>query len=408
MKNKYFKLNKDYILVVGKENKGLIYDLKDGNMIELEKTWTDVLVQLENGTKVENVKSSYTYEVIEKIKEETMGEFYDNFIYEEKNRKGTILPPQGMQKLPPIIQKCYIQIPSDCDLNCKFCFSLKSYPCFVCTKSSNINSIDSKIYKTFLNKLLNLNVHNIIFYGGNPLPYINTEDLLDICLNNEKRPEIWILLHWMHIRDNKILELEKEIYKKINFYIIFSTSDIFDKENEKNISSFMETLNYIKKYTKNFELTFVQDSDEIPEFEIKDTLEIIINKYKTKIYISELLDENNKSFMNHSFMRITPEIFWNNYYYHPCLNGTITLNAEGKILPCPSMENEIIGDITENENILKEIFLENKIDKYWELHLGKIDKCKECIYRFGCFECRAIETKITKKLNGKILCKEGD
>ncbi|KLO22278.1 hypothetical protein [Marinitoga sp. 1155] len=58
MKNKYFKLNKDYILVIGKENKGLIYDLKNGNMIELEKTWTDVLVQLENGIKIENVKSS--------------------------------------------------------------------------------------------------------------------------------------------------------------------------------------------------------------------------------------------------------------------------------------------------------------------------------------------------------------
>ncbi|WP_072866019.1 4Fe-4S cluster-binding domain-containing protein [Marinitoga hydrogenitolerans] len=397
MKNKYFKLNKDYILVIGKENKGLIYDLKNGNMIELEKTWTDVLVQLENGIKIENVKSSYTYDVIEKIKKETMGEFYDNFIYEEKTRKGMILPLEGMQKLPPIIHKCYIQMPTSCNLNCEFCFLLKSYPCFVCSKNSNVNSIDSKAYKTFLNNLLNLNVHSIIFYGGDLLSYINTENLLDICLNSEKKPEIWILLHWRHIRNNKILE--KEIYKKINFYITFSASDIFDGENEKNFSLFMKTLNYMKEYTKKFELTFVQDSEEISEFKIKDMLDIIINKYKTKIYISKLLDENNKSFMNHLFMRVSPKIFWNNYYYHPCLNGTITLNAEGKILPCPSMENE---------NALKEIFLENKIDKYWKLHLGKIEKCKNCIYRFGCFECRAIEAKTSQRLNGKSLCKKGE
>lgn len=107
-------------------------------------------------------------------------------------------------------------------------------------------------------------------------------------------------------------------------------------------------------------------------------------------------------------MRVSPEIFWNNYYYHPCLNGTITLNAEGKILPCPSMENEIIGDVAENKNALKEVFLDNKIDKYWKLNLGKIEQCKECIYRFGCFECRAIEVKISQELNGKSLCKRGD
>ena len=45
-----------------------------------------------------------------------------------------------------------------------------------------------------------------------------------------------------------------------------------------------------------------------------------------------------------------------------------------------------------------------KQDKYWNLTLNEIDKCKDCGFRYGCIDCRAIEKSQFNDFYGKKYC----
>lgn len=59
------------------------------------------------------------------------------------------------------------------------------------------------------------------------------------------------------------------------------------------------------------------------------------------------------------------------------------------------------------ENIFNNKLYEILDDRYNDIiHLNKskIKKCKDCSYRYGCFECRALEISATDELDGIEYC----
>jgi|GEM_PF-5260884 len=102
-------------------------------------------------------------------------------------------------------------------------------------------------------------------------------------------------------------------------------------------------------------------------------------------------------------MRVSGDLFYRNREYHPCLNGTIAVAADGQLRPCPLLTCESLGSVTA-PRIIDEIFETGALDKYWELSLSQIGKCKECALKFGCLDCRAVEQHLTANLYGKHLC----
>lgn len=44
------------------------------------------------------------------------------------------------------------------------------------------------------------------------------------------------------------------------------------------------------------------------------------------------------------------------------------------------------------------------INKIWKLTLNNIEKCKDCELRYSCADCRALEERLTKKIDGKATC----
>ena len=69
-----------------------------------------------------------------------------------------------------------------------------------------------------------------------------------------------------------------------------------------------------------------------------------------------------------------------------CLNKKVSIDIEGNIKNCPSMQKSY-GNIT-NTNI--EDIIKLKEFKYlWSISKAQIDVCKDCEYRFMCTDCRA-------------------
>jgi len=243
---------------------------------------------------------------------------------------------------------------------------------------------------------------SLVFYGGDPL--VSRSKLLAlikfcrrqgfkrkifIVTNGTCIDEAWIKLFarykihpvipFMGEKNNSLIALEKLTYLTQSFHkkkIEFTLTLVIDSE---NVNEALEMENLTKNLgAKSILKTVILDNDESKSME---TLRIL----------------------GKQMIRITPDVFYHNMENHPCLDGTLAVSAEGNLLPCPSLKDEIFGNIT-YPRCIDEIFESRIIDKYWGLTLSQIERCKECEFRFGCLDCRAVEKTLTGSLYGKKLC----
>jgi len=86
------------------------------------------------------------------------------------------------------------------------------------------------------------------------------------------------------------------------------------------------------------------------------------------------------------FFTINMKTFTESQVYNSCLNRKISVDTNGNIRNCPSMQ-ESYGHIS---NVTFEDVLSNSsISKYWKIHKDLISTCKDCEFRHICTDCRA-------------------
>lgn len=76
-----------------------------------------------------------------------------------------------------------------------------------------------------------------------------------------------------------------------------------------------------------------------------------------------------------------------NKQYNSCWGTVVAITADGKIKPCIHSSIEI-GSI-DNDLESFDNFLE-KMRPYWEINKDKVERCRDCEFRYVCFDCREI------------------
>lgn len=247
-----------------------------------------------------------------------------------------------------------------------------------------------------------LNFQKIIFHGGDPLT--NSKDLFDLLKytrdNSQKNISVIVKTNGDLFTDDII---DNFILYNINPMIVF---DCTNKENDLLIK-LEKFKNFFKKLQSNninyFANIVINSATETNLSELYDTL----NKYNFfSISTSVIYDENllsNTIFKRKLNDRVLNANFEKLKAYHPCLNGNIAITSDKKLIPCPSMYQDILVDLSKDS--IFDCFEGNKnIDLYWKLSLDKIDSCNKCKYRYSCSDCRSLEKSITGKLHSKQLC----
>jgi radical SAM protein with 4Fe4S-binding SPASM domain len=138
------------------------------------------------------------------------------------------------------------------------------------------------------------------------------------------------------------------------------------------------------------------------------------NLYPQKTQYSVIYDishkkegENYPTLLN-TTLRTHAFVYYHNNWFHPCLWGKIALAVNGDLLPCPYFKTDILGNMKDYACIDRIFENNNLIFKYWEqLPLSNIAHCKDCEFRYGCMDCRALETRLTGSLHGKKICSLG-
>lgn len=87
--------------------------------------------------------------------------------------------------------------------------------------------------------------------------------------------------------------------------------------------------------------------------------------------------------------------------YNSCLNRKVGIDVDGNIKNCPSMEHSF-GNLKQKS--IHEIIGKREFQKLWKFNKDKIDKCKDCEFRYFCVDCRAFLKK-EKMYSAPLKCK---
>ncbi|WP_052600044.1 grasp-with-spasm system SPASM domain peptide maturase [Aureispira sp. CCB-QB1] len=78
--------------------------------------------------------------------------------------------------------------------------------------------------------------------------------------------------------------------------------------------------------------------------------------------------------------------FTESQHHNTCLNRKISIDTQGRIKNCPSMQQSF-GHI--NDTTLEEVIQNPAFTKVWNIKKDEIEKCKGCEFRHICTDCRA-------------------
>ena len=370
----YFRLNPECYFVKGKKC-GAIYNLIEGNRYALDQKESVIVDSYERNNSIKREDEEF----LKKLKELCLGNFYDKRVYIEKLRLSS--PIEEYQPgHPPQLNRAFLEINNSCSRNCWFCgyYGIKrSWGCMGCNKwNEDGETLTTERQKEIIDELKDLDCKDIFITGGDlTLAWDKTMDILDYA--DGKFRKICITLHEQsfseEIRDeikNKaqpIIQTEKLDGIQSEDLIFLLTVSPEEFKNLKDISSKKVMINFVSE-------DFSSLPPDIP----------LISKRK--------------------IAKESMYQFFHNIKYHPCIGNTLSISHTGNVLPCPMMRDHVLGNIRDRE--LYTIFEKGKeeIDKFWNLTLDNIEKCRDCEFRYACNDCRALEEKLTGKLEGKRLC----
>jgi radical SAM protein with 4Fe4S-binding SPASM domain len=96
-----------------------------------------------------------------------------------------------------------------------------------------------------------------------------------------------------------------------------------------------------------------------------------------------------------NFKKISESTYFFNLRQNSCWGRKIAITKDGMVRPCIH-SNISIGKLSAYQNFQKLI---EKVEKYWQITKDKVETCRDCEFRYICFDCREIAQR---KNNGNL------
>ena len=96
-----------------------------------------------------------------------------------------------------------------------------------------------------------------------------------------------------------------------------------------------------------------------------------------------------------AFPRISKEDFIARVHGHSCWRGKIAIAPTGDVFPCVFARDLVLGNVKHQS--LSDIIVSDSLRQIWGLTKDKIETCRDCEYRYACFDCRAKAESLTSK-----------
>lgn len=219
-------------------------------------------------------------------------------------------------------------------------------------------------------------------------PELITNAILDIASNsNHNYSKIFKELESLGCKD-----LQLRAYDTFN---LLELEEILEYTNSSRIRSIVILLKYDKSLKIEDLKVFCESFPRIQQLILHSSPsnEVIKGKNTTLAVfgniiftIQEITDHSHCGNISQNNFTYNIETFSESQSYNTCLNRKISIDVNGEIKNCPSM-NLSYGNI--NINSLAEIAKKTAFQKIWSLKKDKLTVCKNCEFRYVCTDCRA-------------------
>ena len=395
----YFSLYTYCTLINGKNNSS-IYNYSNGDIIEVEQEFVQALNVINDPC-----EDKYMNVYLE-LEQNGLGTFCENKPYNPTMQYSAKRVYKDLALSNNHIKVLQLQLDNTCDLDCWFCKNEKNYAirqtgCYLW----NAEEPHSKPDWVDIIRQGSLLGADTLFLTCNLSnnSYSLIKAIESAVLNNYK--SVIIYSNGFNINQNIIEQVESFAYLcKISWVIqIVAHNNLLGLQlTGKNdyYTNVKRSLNLISEKAEKFSLSIICLIGDRNDEYLKDLVDIARDfsvipqigfiypapdhSYASEVYKNDLF--NHKARLE----KVDCFKFSSNSEYHNCFGKTFAVFFDGLTAPCIMMRRFIVDDIKKSR--LSSIVSSSEFKKYTKLSKDNIEHCNECSFRYGCFDCRAIES----------------
>jgi len=386
----YFTLLPYCYLVKGAK-RGAIYNLETGHVYSINGKSVSLLERLEKGITLKNalfdipgLNSEEALSYLRNLEILGIGKFV------LKNKRTTkILLQKSLENLHFI----WLELTTSCNLKCIHCYA-----------NSRIKplkeTMTEKDWKRVMEESYALGCRRLQFIGGEPFCIGNNKFLRLIQQAKDIGYNFIEVYTNCTMMDKKALEFFCKNKVAVATSLYGSNAEIHDSITQQP-GSFNKTIGAIREIIK-YRLPLRVGIIEMKQntHNIKETVKFLQRTGVQRIKIDtvrpsgrgcnqDLLDFNliNKQKRKAPFFsKCNFVAFQKAHYGHNCFSEKICITANGNILPCIMERDLVLGNILKTS--LSKIIYNEKSKKIRNVTKDDIEVCKDCEYRYCCFDCR--------------------
>ncbi len=389
MKDKRFVLEKHCFLVKGAK-RGAIYNLKDGQVYSVDEHVVNLINGCEKGLLIGQVLKDYStdlhtkaFDCIKELINLKIGHFLKDG---EKINKIKINKPKPLSFI-------WLEVTTRCNLRCQHCY--------IGNKNTLVaERMDKKDWIKIMREAYIIGCRKLQFIGGEP--FLIGKKLFDLII---KAKEIGYQMVEVYtnatLLDNEKIDFLANNKVNIAVSVYGSNSKIHD-EITRIQGSFDKTISNLTKMLKNgVKIRVGVIAMSINQDDIDATIDFLRNDIGINEVGIDIIrpcgNGNNINLVPRKLIARTkiskPEFlncdfktFQRAKYGHNCFSTKICVTADGSVLPCIMARDLVLGNVLKNS--LKDILQNKKAKEIRGLSKDKIEVCKDCEYRYCCFDCR--------------------
>jgi radical SAM protein with 4Fe4S-binding SPASM domain len=383
----YYRLQ-NYCRLVSGATRGAIYNFQTGTVYSINAGSLRLLQacgekRLEELISLKTKGSNPPLEFLHKITEMGLGSF---FIKNPGSPKDDISAQN--ERLP--LTFLWLELTSSCNNTCLHCYAT-SGPC------SNSDCVPHERWQNLISEARKEGATAIQLIGGEPLLYPRWRELV-VKAHDEGFEFIEIFTNATLI-DDACIDFFKQHKVNIATTIYAGNAEIHDKVTG-NPGSFEKTITAIRKLkAANIPLRVASIIMKANELELDNIMTLckdlgVETRGPDVVRPTGRGDDEELLPIAYRKPPIKPPFYTNHYSFtraqscHNCLAGKIAVTSNGEVIPCIFARNQVCGSILNQP--LNEVLKDKLLQSCWHTTKDHVDKCKDCEYRYACYDCRPL------------------
>jgi radical SAM protein with 4Fe4S-binding SPASM domain len=384
--NKAFRLNVSCFLIEGAK-RGAIYRLDTGDVFSIDEAGVSLLKKCENSS-IKDVfigrddffrSSSIAY--LQKLEEEKIGSCVDN----------VEMPRKIILEKPSALEFIWLEVTEKCNLQCVHCY--------LGNKHEDRSLMLKSDWIRVIRQSYELGCRRLQFIGGEPLLY---GDLFDLILEAKKSNFQYIEVYTnATLLDDEKIRFIKDSNIKIATSFYSLSPNIHDQITRQKGSFSRAIRNIQGMVNSGISLRVGLVVTSINEGQLDQTIDFLKNDIGIKNIRVDMVRpigcgiEKNLSpvIFSEKQKRVQPDFtkcgidkFKIAINGHNCFSKKTCISSTGNVFPCIMERDVILGNVLING--LGSILKNPLNDNIRGLSKDFIEICKDCEYRYCCFDCR--------------------